>query len=236
MTLRRSACSLERAPSAARCSEQERCPHIRRVLTATGGGDGVQSGPAHKATERGATNSDKRAERSALRASGQRKLWVCNDPVCRRPDSKVACVHGGTLEEWECLPAAALDMGHSHKKIDTVMSRGGQQVTSLCERWGDEGIRKRDGAKYFCAPRPVEPLSPCGRPWQLESRSGSLYTAGARYPVMTYRRVCTIAPGREAACCSVAYDGQVRSSSHHLDRLPIAQCLLHIVHAVAFSF
>ncbi|GAQ93284.1 hypothetical protein KFL_014150010, partial [Klebsormidium nitens] len=141
-----------------RCSERERCPHVKRVLTATGGGDGVQSGPAHKATKRGATNSDKRAERSALRASGQWKLWVCNDPMCRRPDLKVACVHGGTLEEWECLPAAALDMGHSHKKIDTVMSRGGQQVTSLCERWGDEGIRKRDGAKYFCAPRPEDAI------------------------------------------------------------------------------
>ncbi|GAQ90085.1 hypothetical protein KFL_005970060 [Klebsormidium nitens] len=201
-----------RSAFCSRCSEQERCPHIQRVLSITGEGDGVQIGPAPEATrtdvQRGATNSDRRAERSALRASGQRKLQVCNDPVCRKPDTKVPCTHGSTLEEWECLPAAALDMGHSHKVIDTVMSRGGQQVTSLCERWGDEGVRLRDEVNHFCAPRPVELLSPCGRPWQLERRLGTLTMAGARYAISTYRRVCTIAPGREAACCSVAYDGQ----------------------------
>lgn len=129
--------------------------------------------------------------------------------MCRQPDAKGACTHEDTLEDWEFFSAAALDMGHSHKRIDTVMSQGGKSVTSLCERWGDEGVMRRDEAKHFCAPRPVGLLSPCGRPWQMESRQGALTTAGARYPITTYRRVCRVAPGREAACCSIAYDGQV---------------------------
>ncbi|GAQ91964.1 hypothetical protein KFL_008920030 [Klebsormidium nitens] len=152
--------------------------------------------------------AERRAERVAQREAGRGGLLVCNDPFCRRPDSRVACTHQKTLEPWECLSAAAPDMGHSHRKIDTVMSRGGASVASLCERWGDEGVRERDEAKHFCAPRPVDPLSPCGRPWQLESRKGALTTAGARYAVTTYRRVCRLAPGRESACCSIAYDGQ----------------------------
>ncbi|GAQ91381.1 hypothetical protein KFL_007750070, partial [Klebsormidium nitens] len=189
------------------CSGSERCWHLVGVLSkqtlllieraADGGG-----------VEAKQTLAERRAERVGQREAGARRLFVCNDPACRRPDSRVACTHQETLEPWECLSAAALDMGHSHKRIDTVMSRGGARVTSLCERWGEEGVRRREEARHFCAPRPAELLSPCGRPWQLESRRGSLTTAGGRYPITTYRRVCRIAPGREAACCSVAYDGQ----------------------------
>jgi hypothetical protein len=120
-----------------------------------------------------------------------------------------SCTHRGTFEPWECLSAAALDMGHSHKRIDTIMSRGGASIASLCDRWGEEGVRRRDKAKHFCAPRPIEVLSPCGRPWQVESWKGALTMAVTRYEVTTYWRVCRIAPGREAACCSVMYDGQV---------------------------
>jgi hypothetical protein len=191
------------------CTGPKRCRHLLGVLSnqslplieraADGGG-----------SEGTRTLAERRAERVGQREARARRLLVWNDPVCRRPDSKADGTHGGTLEAWECLSAAALDMGHSHKRINTVMSRGGRSVTSLCERWGDRGVRERDEAKHFCAPRPVNLLSPCGRAWQLESRNGALTTAGARYPVTTYRRVCRLAPGREAACCSVAYDGQVR--------------------------
>ncbi|GAQ84747.1 hypothetical protein KFL_002040060 [Klebsormidium nitens] len=189
------------------CLGLERCRHLLRVLSkqtlppTERAIDGCKSEATQSLAER-------RAERVAQREAGARRLLVCNDSVCRRPDSKVVCTHRGTLEPWECLSAAALDIGHSHKKVNTVMSQGGASVVSLCERWGDEGVRKRDEAKYFCAPRPAEALSPCGRPWQVESRKGALTTAGARYEVTTYRRVCRIAPGREAACCLVAYDGQ----------------------------
>jgi hypothetical protein len=197
-----------------RCPEEEQCVHVKRVVTKAGARDTDDHGntkrrPLHVAKS-DASLSEKRPERVALRASRQRHIRVCNDSICRRPDSKVPCPHRSTLESWECLSAAAMDMGHSHKRIDTIMRNGGKSVTSLCERWGDEGVRERDEAMYFCAPRPVEKLSPCGRKWQLETRSGSLTTAGARYPLTTYRRVCKIAPGREAACCSVANDGQVR--------------------------
>ncbi|GAQ86178.1 hypothetical protein KFL_002740165 [Klebsormidium nitens] len=88
------------------------------------------------------------------------------------------------------------------------MSRGGGSVASLCERWGEEGVRQRDKAEHFCASRPLDALSPCGRPWQVKSKKGVLTTAGARYEVTTYRRVCRLAPGRESACCMVAYDGR----------------------------
>ncbi|GAQ93584.1 hypothetical protein KFL_016780010, partial [Klebsormidium nitens] len=192
------------------CTGFERCRHLLGVLSkqtlplierATNGG-GSQ-------TTR--TLAERRAERVEQREAGTMRLLVCNDSACRRPNSKVACTHQETLEPWECLSAAALDMGHSHKKID--MSRGEASVTSLCERWGEEGVRRRDREKHFCAPRPAELLSPCGRPWQLESRKASLTTAGARYEITTHRRVCCIAPGREAACCSVAYDGQVHAEA-----------------------
>jgi hypothetical protein len=194
------------------CSGLERCRHLLGMLSkqtlplierAADGGE----------SEVTRTLAERRAERVEQREAGTRRLLVCNDSACRRPDSKVACTHQETLEPWECLSAAALDMGHSHRKINTVMNRGGESVASLCEQWGKEGVRRRDKAKHFCAPRPAELLSPCGRPWQLESRKASLTTAGARYPITTYRRVCRIAPGREAACCSVAYDGQVRPNS-----------------------
>jgi hypothetical protein len=186
------------------CAGQERCQHLSRVCS-------KQSLPQSEPSANGAMRplADRRAERVEQREAGARRLTVCNDPLCRRPDSKVECTHQKTSEPWECLPAAALDMGHSHKKIDTIMGRGGASVTSLCERWGEEGVQRRDKAKHFCAPRPLDPLSPCGRPWQVEIRKAALTTAGARYEVTTYRRVCRIAAGREAACCSVAYDGQV---------------------------
>ncbi|GAQ93634.1 hypothetical protein KFL_017380010, partial [Klebsormidium nitens] len=200
------------------CSGPERCRHLLSVLSKPtlplieraidGGG-----------SEATRTLAERRAERVEQREAGAKKLWICNDPVCRRPDSKVACTHLGTLEPWECLPAAALDTGHSHKRIDTVMSRGGGSgVTSLCERWGEERVKRRDETRHFCAPRPVDVLSPCGRPWQLESKKGALTTAGARYEITAYRRVCRIAPGREAACCSIAYDGQVRIRSQNSAR------------------
>jgi hypothetical protein len=192
------------------CSGSERCRHLLRVLskqtlprierTIDGGG-----------SEATRTLVERRAERVGQREAGTSRLLDCNNPACRRPDSRVACAHRETLEPWECLSAAALDMGHSHKKIDTVMSRGGPaSVASLCERWGEKGVRRRDKAKHFCAPRPIGLSSPCGRPWQVESKKGALTTAGARYEITTYRRVCRIGPGRETACCSVAYDGQVR--------------------------
>ncbi|GAQ90037.1 hypothetical protein KFL_005920010 [Klebsormidium nitens] len=193
--------------SGVNCTGPERCQHLLEVLS-------KQSVPLIERSNDGGGSeatralAERRAERVEQREAGTRRLLVCNDPACRRPDSRVACNHWQSLELWECLSAAALDMGHSHKKIDTVMSRGGASVASLSERWGEEGVQRRDKAKHFCAPRPVELLSPCGRPWQLESRKGALTTAGARYPITTYRRVCRIAPGREAACCSVAYDGQ----------------------------
>ncbi|GAQ93654.1 hypothetical protein KFL_017640010, partial [Klebsormidium nitens] len=191
------------------CSGSERCRHLLRVLskqTLPLTERAIDSGCKSEATR---VYAERRAERIAQREAGARMLLVCNDPVCRRPDSKVECTHQKTLEPWECLSAAALDTGHSHKRVDTVMSRGGASVTCLCERWGEEGVRRRDKAKHFCAPRPIEVLSPCGRPWQVESRKGALTMAGARYEVTTYRRVCRIAPGREAACCSVMYDGQM---------------------------
>jgi hypothetical protein len=205
------------------CTGSERCRHLLGVLS-------KQTLPLVElaidghGSEGTRTLVERRAERVEQREAGTRRLLVCNDPACRRPDSKAVCTHGGTLEDWECLSAAALDMGHSHKRIDTVMSRGGASVTSLCERWGEEGVRRREEARHFCAPRPVELLSPCGRPWQLESRKGSLTTAGARYPITTYRRVCRIAPGREAACCSVAYDGQVRPNSFIVQISPSTLC------------
>ncbi|GAQ84251.1 hypothetical protein KFL_001820040 [Klebsormidium nitens] len=193
--------------SSINCTGPERCRHLLSVLL-------KQTMPLiERAIDGGRSKAtrivaERRAKRVAQREAGARRLLVCNDPICRRPDSKVVCTHRGTLEPWECLSAAALDMGHSHKKVDTIMSRGGASVTSLCDRWGEEGVRRRDKAKHFCAPRPVEVLAPCGRPWQVESKRGALTMAGARYEVTTYRRVCRITPGREAACCSVVYDGQ----------------------------
>jgi hypothetical protein len=50
----------------------------------------------------------------------------------------------------------------------------------------------------------------------MESRKGMLTMAGARYPVTVHRRVSAIQPGRVAACCSLAYDGQVRARSSQL--------------------
>jgi hypothetical protein len=215
------------------CSGLERCRHLVRVLS-------KQTSPLiERAVDEGGskatrTLAERRAERVEQREAGTRRLLVCNDPACRRPDSKVACTHRETLEPWECLSAAALDMGHSHRKIDTVMSRGGESVASLCERWGEEGVRRRDKEKHFCAPRPTELLSPCCRPWQLESRKASLTTAGARYPITTYRRVCRIAPGRQAACCSVAYDGQVRPNSLIVHISPSALCALFVLYVCRF--
>jgi hypothetical protein len=215
------------------CTGIERCPHLLCVLSKqtlplieraiNGGGS--------QATQ---TLAERRAERVEQREAGTRRLLVCNDPECRRPGWKVARTHRETLEPWECLSAAALDMGHSHRKIDTVMSRGGKSVTSLCERWGEEGVRRRDKAKHFCAPRPAELLSPCGRPWQLESRKASLTTAGARYSITTYRRVCRNAPRREAACCSVAYDGQVRPNSLIVQISSVALCALLVLSVCRF--
>jgi hypothetical protein len=179
------------------CSGSERCWHLLRVLLkqTLPRIERAIDGGGNEATR---TLAERRAERVGQREAGTSRLLVCNDPACRRPDLRVACAHPETLEPWECLSAAALDMGHSHKKIDTVMSRGGASVASLCERWGEEGVRRRDKAKHFCAPRPIELSSPCGRPWQVESKKGALTTAGARYKITTYRRVCRIAPGREA--------------------------------------
>jgi hypothetical protein len=137
---------------------------------------------------------------------------VCNNPACRSLEFAGPCTHG--REEWLCLPAAALDTGHSHKAIDTVMSRGGRAVVDSCERWGDSGVAQRDAAKHFCGPRPLQDAAPCGRPWVLERREGMLTMAGARYPVIVHRRVCALQPGRVAACCSLAYDGRVRSRSN----------------------
>ncbi|GAQ91662.1 hypothetical protein KFL_008280030 [Klebsormidium nitens] len=190
------------------CNGADRCRHLSRVLSelATSGLEGPVADGAHNG--KGPTLTKRRAERQEQREAGARKLLVCNHPVCRRPDFKGACTHQATLELWECSSAAALDMGHSHKKVNTVMSQGGVAVTSLCERWGEEGVRQRDQVQHFCGPRPCNPWAPCGQPWQLESRKGGLTMAGARYEVTTYRRVCRIAPGREAACCSLAYDGQ----------------------------
>jgi hypothetical protein len=196
------------------CAGAERCRHLLSVLS-------EQNLPLiERATDEGRSEAtrvyaERRAKRVAQREAGARRLLVCNDPFCRRPDSKAACTHRRTLESWECLPPAALDTGHSHKKVDTVMSRSGGSVASLCERWGKEGVRQRNKANHFCAPRPLNALSPCGRPWQVESKKGALTTAGARYEVTTYRRVCRIAPGLEAACCSVAYDGQVSVNIHN---------------------
>ncbi|GAQ92247.1 hypothetical protein KFL_009560030 [Klebsormidium nitens] len=191
------------------CNGADRCRHLSRVLSELATLGGVEGPVANGAQNgNGPTLAKRRAERLKQQEAGLRRLLVCNKPVCRRPDFKGACTHQGSLELWECSPAAALDMGHSHKKIDTVMSRGGVAVTSLCERWGEAGTRQRDEAQHFCAPRPCDPLSPCDRSWKLESRKGSLFAAGARYDVTTLRRVCRIAPGREAACCSLAYDGQ----------------------------
>ncbi|GAQ91204.1 hypothetical protein KFL_007430010 [Klebsormidium nitens] len=189
------------------CLGPERCPHLSRVLAKA---EAIVSEPAANGGQDGKrpTLTERRAERVSQREARARNILVCNNPACRRQDFKVACAHQASLEPWECLSAAALDMGHSHKRIDTVMSRGGAIVASLCERWGEEGVRRRDEAQHFCAPRPRDPVAPCGRPWKIESRKGSLTTAGARFEVTTYRRVCRIAPGREAACCSVAYDGQ----------------------------
>ncbi|GAQ87918.1 hypothetical protein KFL_003870160 [Klebsormidium nitens] len=193
--------------SSINCTGPERCWHLLSALS-------KQNLPLiERATDEGRSEAtrvlaERRAERVAQREAAARRLLVCNDPFCRRPDSKAARTHRRTLESWECLSAAALDTGHSHKKVDTVMSLGGGSVASLCERWGEEGVRQRNKAKHFCAPRPLDALSPCGRPWQVESRKGALTMAGARYKVTTYRRVCRIAPGREAACCSIMYDGQ----------------------------
>ncbi|GAQ93410.1 hypothetical protein KFL_015070010 [Klebsormidium nitens] len=185
------------------CRGLKRCRHLLRLLT-----EPQPLGSSLVAAEKGQQKvNEKRAERLSQREAGARWLLVCNHPVCRRPGFKAACTHQDSLEPWKCLPAAALDTGHSHKHIDTVMSRGGATVMSLCERWGAEGVRQRNEAQHFFAPRPSNPLAPCGRPWKLESRKGSLTTAGARYEVTTFRRVCRIAPGREAACCSLAYDG-----------------------------
>jgi hypothetical protein len=104
------------------CSGSERCRHLLGMLSkqtlplieraADGGG-----------SEATRTLAEKRAERVTQRNAGARRLLVCNNPVCRRLDSRVACNHRETLESWECLSAAALDMGHSHRKIDTIMSR-----------------------------------------------------------------------------------------------------------------
>jgi hypothetical protein len=129
------------------CQGEERCRHVVEVQAVLR--EGNESDPALSngnegralTIQRGQRNqkgkgsvSKKRAERVALRASGQKALLVCNDVACRGPESNVPCMHNATLESWECLSAAAMDMGHSHKKIDTVMSNGGKCVTSLCER------------------------------------------------------------------------------------------------------
>ena len=143
-----------RSTSCSRCPEQERCPHVQRVLTETEQLDTGAWGLSVRERALEVANcrvplSVRRAARIELRASGQKMLGACNDPVCRSPDTKVSCTHGGTLESWKCLPAAALDMGHSHKPIDTVMSKGGRVVASLCERWGDEGVRRLKRGKVL---------------------------------------------------------------------------------------
>ncbi|GAQ93642.1 hypothetical protein KFL_017490010, partial [Klebsormidium nitens] len=98
------------------CTGSERCRHLLRVLSkqsvplieraADGGG-----------SEATRTLAERRAERVEQREAGTRRLLVCNNPACRRPDSKAACTHREALEHWQCLPAAALDMGHSHKRL-----------------------------------------------------------------------------------------------------------------------
>jgi hypothetical protein len=188
--------------------EQSLCSHLQLVVEA--GSASVRRG-AVPPPARGASQRRERVEvLEALRESGER-LTVCNDPTCRSLDFAGPCAHA--REEWLCPPAAALDMGHSHKAIDTVMSRGGRAVVDSCERWGDSGVAQRDAAKHFCGPRPLESAAPCGRRWVLESREGMLTIAWARYSVTVHRRVCAIQPGRMAACCSLAYDGQVRVRS-----------------------
>jgi hypothetical protein len=199
-------------PHCSRCKagshEQSLCSHLRLVVEA--GSAAVCRGvPAlvRKVSQR----TEKIRVLEALWESGQR-LTMCNDPACRSLEFAGPCAHG--REEWLCLPAAALDTGHSHRAIDTVMSRGGRAVVGSCERWGDSGVAQRDAAKHFCGPRPLQDAAPCGRPWVLERREGMLTMAGARYPVTVHRRVCAIQPGRVVACCSLAYDGQVRARSN----------------------
>ncbi|GAQ91414.1 hypothetical protein KFL_007800010, partial [Klebsormidium nitens] len=97
------------------CTVPERCRHLLSVLS-------KQSLPLiERAIDGGRSEAtrvyaERRDERVAQREAGARRLLVCNDPICRRPDSRAACTHQKTLEPWECLLAAALDTGHSHKK------------------------------------------------------------------------------------------------------------------------
>jgi hypothetical protein len=199
------------------CAGEERCRHLLGILSkqslplterAINGGRSEASG----------TLAKRQAERHVQGEAGIRRLLVCNDPVCRRPELKLACTHQATFELWGCSLAASFEKGHSHRRVDTVMSRGGAAVTSLRERWGKEGISQRNEAQHVCAPRPCDPLTLCGCAWKLESRKGSLFTAGAHYQVTVYRRVCHIAPGREVACCSVAYNGKVSPSFQNHSR------------------
>jgi hypothetical protein len=210
------------------CADEEKCRHLLGILSkqslpltehAIDGGRSEASG----------TLAKRQVERHVQREAGIRRLLVCNDPVCRRPEFKLACTHQATFELWDCSPAASFDKGHSHRRVDTVMSRGGGAVTSLCESWGEEGISQRNEAQYFCAPRLYNPLTPCGRAWKLESRKGSLFTAGAHYQVIVYRRVCRIAPGRKASCCSIAYDGKVSPSfqNHSRSRGSVDRLFVH---------
>jgi hypothetical protein len=188
--------------------EQRLCSHLQLVVKA--GSAAVRQG-AVPPPARGASQRRERMKvLEALRESGER-LTVCNNPACRSLDFAGPCalVH----EEWLCPPAAALDMDHLHKAIDTVMSRGGGAVVDSCERWGNNGVAQRDAAKHFCGPRPMQDAAPCERPWVMERQEAMLTMAGARYPVTVHRRVCAIQPGRVAACCGLAYDGQVRARS-----------------------
>jgi hypothetical protein len=187
--------------------EQSLCSHLGLVVEA--GSAAVRRGvppPARGVSQRG----ERLEVLETLRESGER-LTVCNDPICRSLNFAGPCAHG--RKEWLCPPAAALDTGHSHRPIDTVMSRGGRAVVDFCERWGDSGVAQRDAAKHFCGLRPLQDVAPCGRPWVMESQEGMLTMAGARFFVSVHRRVCAIQPGRVAACCSLAYDGRVRARS-----------------------
>jgi hypothetical protein len=199
-------------PHCSRCKagshEQSLCSHLQLVVEA---GSIAASRGVPPPVREVSQHREKIRVLEALRGFGER-LTVCNNPACRSLEFPGPCTHG--CEEWLCLPAAALDTGHSHKTIDTVMSRGGRAVVDSCERWGDSGVAHRNAAKHFCGPRPLQDAAPCGRRWVLESREGMLTMAGARYPVTVHRRVCAMQPGRVAACCSLAYDGRVRARSN----------------------
>jgi hypothetical protein len=190
--------------------EQSLCSHLQLVVKA--GSASVRRG-AVPPPARGASQRREKLEVLEALQESRERLTVCNDPTCRSLDFAGPCAH--VREECLCPPAAALDMGHWHKAIDTVMSRGGRAVVDSCERWGNSGVAQRDAVQHFCGPRPLQDTSPCGRRWVMESREGMLTMAGARYSVTVHRRVCSIQPGRVAACCSLAYDGRVSARSGH---------------------